>query len=327
MAYSAEVIRLARQELEREKADRESQYRQRLAQAYAQVPRIKEIDLQLRQTMTLAAQAAFLKGEDAAAAMEQVKEANLTLQQERQTLIQRYFAPGWLEEEPVCNRCGGSGYVGSTMCACLQERCRQEQQKLIARLTTGQERFSAFRLDYYPEEPDPRYGVSPRRLMERNLQICKEYADTFGEKSGNLLFVGGTGLGKTFLSACIAVEVAGKGFSVAYETAPRLFAQLSKNQFEGDEQTRTEAAQYTGCDLLILDDLGTEMTNQFVIAALYSLVNDRLLSGKNTIISTNLNVEEIAQRYSPQIASRLRGCYRGLTFVGQDIRVLKNRGL
>ena len=327
MAYSAEVIRLARQRLESEKADRESRYRQRLGQAYAQVPRIKQIDLQLRQTMTLAAQAAFLKGEDAAVAMEQVKEANLSLQQERQALVQQHFAPGWLEEAPVCDRCGGSGYVGSTMCTCLREYCRQEQEKLIARLTTGQERFSAFRLDYYPEEVDARYGVSPRRLMERNLKICTDYADTFGEKSGNLLFVGGTGLGKTFLSACIAVEVARKGFSVAYETAPRLFAQLGKNQFEGDEQTRTETAQYTGCDLLILDDLGTEMTNQFVIAALYALVNDRLLSGKSTIISTNLNVEEIAQRYSPQIASRLRGCYRGLTFVGQDIRVLKNRGL
>lgn len=327
MAYSAEVIRLARQRLESEKADRESQYRQRLQEAYNQVPRIREIDLQLRKTMTVAAQAAFLKGEDAQTAMEQVMQANLQLQQERQTLIERHFAPGFLDEDPVCSRCSGSGYVGSTMCQCLQERCRQEQQKLIDRLTAGNERFSAFRLDYYPEETDPRYGVSPRRLMERNFQICKEYADTFGEKSGNLLFVGNTGLGKTFLSACIAAEVAEKGFSVAYESAPRLFERLGKDQFAGDEQTHAETAQYKDCDLLILDDLGTEMTNQFTVAALYSLVNDRLLSGKSTVISTNLNVDEIAQRYSPQIASRLRGCYRGLTFLGEDIRVVKNRGL
>lgn len=327
MAYSAEVIRLARQRLESEKADRESQYRQRLQEAYEKVPRIKEIDLQLRKTMAVAAQAAFLKGGDAQTAMEQVMQANLALQQERKLLAEQHFAPGYLEEAPVCSRCGGSGYVGSSMCACLQERCRQEQQKLIDRLTAGQERFSAFRLDYYPEEVDPRYGVSPRRLMERNLKLCREYADAFGGKSSNLLFVGNTGLGKTFLSACIAAEVAGKGFSVAYESAPRLFERLGRDQFSGDEQSHTEAAQYTGCDLLILDDLGTEMTNQFTVAALYSLVNDRLLSGKSTVISTNLNVDEIAQRYSPQIASRLRGCYRGLTFLGEDIRVLKNRGL
>lgn len=324
MAYSAEVIRLARQQLESEKADRESAYRQRLMQAYEQVPRIREIDIQLRKTMALAAQAAFMKGADAEEAMEQVKQANLALQQERKALEAQHFAPGFLEEDPVCDKCGSGGYVGSAMCTCLQQRCRQQQQKLIDRLTTGKERFASFRLDYYPLETDPMYGVSPRRLMERNLQICKEYADTFGEKSGNLLFVGNTGLGKTFLSACIAAEVAMKGFSVAYESAPRLFDRLGKNQFAGDEQTRQETAQYTDCDLLILDDLGTEMTNQFVISALYSLVNERLLSGKSTVISTNLNVEEIAQRYSPQIASRLQGCYRGLTFLGQDIRVLKN---
>jgi len=138
--------------------------------------------------------------------------------------------------------------------------------------------------------------------------------------------VGGTGLGKTFLSACIARTAADKGFSVAYESAPHLFTKLEKDRFSPNEQTHAEVMKLFACDLLILDDLGTELPGNFVTAALYNLVNDRLLSGKAMVISTNLNVEEINRRYSPQIASRLQGSFQRLTFVGEDIRVLKSRG-
>ena len=144
--------------------------------------------------------------------------------------------------------------------------------------------------------------------------------------SGNLLFSGNTGLGKTFLSACIARSVADQGYSVVYESAGHLFAALEKARFEANEENRRAAAKYTECDLLIVDDLGTELPGQFVTAALYSLINDRLLTGKPTIISTNLNSDEIARRYNPQIASRLRGSYKRVAFVGDDIRLLKNRG-
>ena len=137
--------------------------------------------------------------------------------------------------------------------------------------------------------------------------------------------VGGTGLGKTLLSACIACEVTEKGYSVAYESAPHLFSKLEKNRFHPDEESAMAVAKLEGCDLLIIDDLGTELPGQFVIASLYALVNDRLLSGKPTVISTNLNISEIKERYSPQIASRLQGHYQLLPFVGQDIRILKNR--
>ena len=197
----------------------------------------------------------------------------------------------------------------------------------LSQLTTGQERFDTFRLDYYPEQIDSQYGASPRAIMEKNFLKCMRYAEGFDENSGNLLFIGNTGLGKTFLSACIANVVAEKGYSVAYESAPQLFSKLEKDRFNPDENSHAQVRQLMDCDLLIVDDLGTEMPGNFVTAALYSLVNDRLLSRKATVISTNLNIAEIAQRYSPQIASRLQGSFKGLTFVGQDIRVLKNRGL
>ena len=326
MAYSADVVKRARARLAQAKADRESENNQHLAQAYAQVPRLRQIDRQLRQTMAMAAQAVFADGGDVKAAMEDVKQANLALQQERQRLIELHFEEGYLDDSPICSRCGGSGYIGSQMCECLQELCRQEQKKELTLLSGGKENFSQFRLEYYPDQYDSKYGASPRAIMERNFQNCRRYATTFTPNSGNLLFVGGTGLGKTFLSACVARTVADRGYSVMYETAGHLFSKLEQAKFSNNEDAKREAEKLNQCDLLILDDLGTEMPGQFVTAALYSLVNDRLLQNKPMVISTNLNLDELARRYSPQIASRLRGSFSLLTFVGEDIRVLKNRG-
>ena len=327
MAYSAEVIRRARQELAQRKADHESKYNHNLYEAYEKLPRLKQIDFQLRQSMTLAAQSAFVKGKDAVTAMEQVKQANLALQAERQALIAAHFAPGYLVEGAICDCCGGNGYVGSAMCDCLKLLCRQEQMKELKNLTCGQGRFQDFRLDYYPTEVNSAIGVSPRKVMELNLKHARQFAESFDGSGKNLLFVGGTGLGKTFLSACVATVVAEKGCSVAYESAHQLFEKLNKNQFNPDEQSRQDVDRITQCDLLIVDDLGTELPGNFVTAALYGLLNDRLLAGKSMIVSTNLNVDEIARRYSPQIASRLQGSFKNLVFVGNDIRVMKNRGI
>lgn len=327
MAYSAEVVKRARARLAQAKEDRESENRQHLAVAYARVPRIQEIDIQLRRTMAQAAQAAFLQGNDGRELLEKARLENLELQQERAILAMENFEEGYLDDSPICDKCGGSGYIGSNMCECLTELCRQEQKKEVSVLSGSREAFNQFRLDYYPDRIDPKYGASPRTIMERNLKICRTYALTFAPNAGNLLFVGGTGLGKTFLSACIARAVADRGYSVVYESAGHLFGKLEQAKFSPSEEARREAARFTDCDLLILDDLGTEMPGQFVTAAFYALLNDRILAGKPMVISTNLNIDEAARRYSPQIASRLQGSFQGLTFVGEDIRILKNRGL
>ena len=327
MGYSAEVVRRARARLAQAREDRESENRQHLTEAYAKVPRLKQIDVQLRRTMALAAQAVFVSGGDAQAAMAEARNANLELQRERDALVAEYFEEGYLDDSPVCDCCGGLGYVGSTMCECLRELCRQEQKKELSLLSGGKESFSQFRLDYYPDRLDAKLGVSPRMIMERNFKICRTYAATFSMNSGNLLFNGGTGLGKTFLSACIARTVADRGYSVVYETASHLFNKLERAKFSNDEEARQETRKYQDCDLLIVDDLGTEMPGQFVTAALYSLVNDRMLENKPMVVSTNLNIDEIKRRYSPQIGSRLEGGFTRLTFLGEDIRVLKSKGL
>ena len=321
MGYSAEVMRRARARLAAAKADRESENQQHLAEAYAKVPRLQEIDRQLRMTMAMAAQAAFVRGDDARTAMEEVKRQNLALQQERQQLVHLYFEEGYLDDSPICDHCGGSGYVGATMCECLKELCRQEQKKELTFLNVGREHFDQFRLDYYPERDNI------RTLMEMVYNTCRRYAYGFTEKSGNLLFSGDTGLGKTFLSACIARTVADRGYSVVYESAGHLFSKLERAKFYGDEEARAEVKKYTACDLLIIDDLGTEMPGQFVNSALYNLLNDRLLAGKPMVISTNLNVmEDLPKRYPAQVVSRLQGHFKLIPFVGEDIRVKKNWG-
>ena len=327
MSYSADILTRAKGILAQKKADAQSRYNQRLQEAYEKAPRLREIDRQLRLSMSLAAKTVFSEGGDPQLTMEEVKKANLALQQERKAILAENFPENFLEEEVVCPHCGGSGYFGSNMCACLAQLCRQEQMKTLSRLTRGGESFADFRLDYYPEAVDRSVGVSPRVLMQKNLQIAQQYAKDFTPGCGNLLFCGYTGLGKTFLSACIANEVANKGYSIAYESAPELFAKLEKNRFNPDDAIRAECEKFSHCDLLIIDDLGTEMPGNFVTAALYALVNERLLAGKAMLISTNLNNEEIAKRYSPQIASRLQGEFTNLPFLGQDIRAMKARGL
>jgi len=325
MGYSIEVVRRARERLAQARSDRERENREHLALAYEQQPRLREIDRQLRMTMAGAARAAFAGGE-ALKLMEQAKAENLALQREREQIVRSCFEEGFLDETSICPVCSGTGYVGSTMCDCLAELCRQEQKKELTFLSAGRESFDQFRLDYYSDKPTAA-GFVPRVIMEKTYQTCRRYAFGFHPKAGNLLFSGNTGLGKTFLSACIARAVADQGYSVVYESAGKLFQTLEKARFEANEENRRAAAKYSECDLLIVDDLGTELPGQFVTAALYSLINDRLLEAMPTIISTNLSEEELVRRYNPQIASRLRGSYRRVAFVGDDIRLLKNRGV
>ena len=324
MAYSAEVIKRASARLAKAKADREAENQRHLLQAYEQIPQLREIDQKIQRTMVEAVQAVFSRGAGPET-LENARKENQTLQQQRAALVNANFEEGFLDDAPICSKCGGNGYVGTTMCECLQELCRQEQKKELSVLSGGKESFSQFRLDYYSDQYDPKYGASPRDIMKLTYEKCYRYASTFTENADNLIFIGGTGLGKTFLSACIAGQVANKGYSVMYETASRLFNKLEQAKFTGSEEARAQVAKYYACDLLILDDLGTEMPSQFVTAALYSLLNERLLDGKPMVISTNLNVDEMARRYSPQIASRIHGEFSRLTFVGDDIRVIKNR--
>ena len=181
--------------------------------------------------------------------------------------------------------------------------------------------FSTFDLRYYPAEMDPALRTSPREQMGKVLDFCKHYAAAFTTESRGLFFSGPTGLGKTHLSLAIAREVIGKGYGAAYGSAQNFLMAIEEERF-GRERSRQTLDQLLEADLLVLDDLGTEFTSAFTLSTVYNLLNTRK---KPTIISSNLTVKELQEKYSQRVVSRLFSQFTYLRFVGKDIRQLRSQ--
>lgn len=331
MSYEPNVMRTALARLERR---RESRERRRFAlerELYAKEPRLRQLDAALRGAMADLARLATggrpvqPDGPEISA----IRARSEALQAERAALLAGLgYEPDALDDTPACPTCRDTGWTQGGMCSCLKELCAQEQLRALTALLnlTDEQDFDKLRLDVYSDAPWQGEGRSPRENMRRVVAVCEGYAKQFpGYPLKNLLFSGGTGLGKTFLSGCIAREVSRRGYSVVYDTAIHLFSAFETRRFTRDageeRQARDDTRRYLGCDLLILDDLGSELTSPLAQSSLYEVVNSRLQSGRHTIISTNLSAEQIAQRYTPQLSSRVGGMFRELTFYGDDLRL------
>ncbi|MCD8143954.1 MAG: ATP-binding protein [Oscillospiraceae bacterium] len=323
MGYDSNVIQAASRQLEERRSRRETEFAARQAEIYAKIPRTAAIDRQLRATISAAAAAALRKGTDPAAAIAALKEENLSLQREREQLLrQAGYAPDALVDQPVCPLCRDTGWRGAEMCACLRELCAREQiHQLSSLLDLRGQSFDSFRLDVYSDEPEPNRGISPRQNMQMVYALCKGYAQEFPNfYFKNLFLTGDPGLGKTFLSASIAGVVAERGYSVVYDTVGNVFAQFEARKFEKDPEAQESTLRYLHCDLLILDDLGSEMKTSFTQSALYEILNFRLVGDRCTVISSNLTLERLKKEYTPQIYSRIAGEYRSIAFFGADVR-------
>lgn len=329
MAYDGRIMRRAQQRFEEDRQAREEEFHRRQEGVYDRQPRLRQIDRELRSTMSRLITSALRRGTDPRPAVEVLRDRNLKLQTEREELLRDLGLPvDYLEEKPLCPLCGDTGFCKGGVCRCLRAYYAREQKKeLSVLLDLGSQSFDTFSLDWYSDRIDPSYGISPRQNMESVYEVCANYASHFGRHSGNLLLFGDPGLGKTFLSACIAREVSDGGFSVVYDTAAHIFDRFESRKFGREEggAADSDVERILNCDLLILDDLGTEMTTSFVVSALYQILNTRLVTEKATILNTNLNPGEIARRYSAQIASRVEGEYRLLPFFGEDIRQIKKQ--
>lgn len=332
MAYEQNVLRRATERLEDQRRRREDQQNARRREIYAAIPRVAEIDRQLRRTIVDIIAASLRQGSDPVPAIGVIRDKNLDLQAERAELLVAHGYPAdALDDKPACPKCNDTGWRGAVMCQCLKNLCAQEQIKELSKLLDlGEQSFDTFSLDVYSPSPWRGSGISPRENMEMVYEICLNYAQKFGRFYFNNLFLSGApGLGKTFLSACIARTVSENGFSVVYDTAVNIFSRFEDKKFSRDaddtREARDETRRYLSCDLLILDDLGSEMTTPFVQSALYTLINSRLTADRRTVISSNLSMEDVRRRYAPQIASRLEGEYRVLPFFGEDIRLLRKQ--
>lgn len=328
MAYDGKIMRRALQRFEEDRQERETRFQERRESIFSRQPRLREIDAELRSTMSRIIANALRRGTDPRPAVERLRDENLSLQEERRTLLARMGLPeDCLEEKALCALCGDTGYRNGQVCRCLRKYYAQEQQKELSRmLDLGNQSFDTFSLDWYSEQVLAGQRRSARSHMEERVyNSCAEFAHGFGRRPQNLLLFGAPGLGKTHLSAAIAREVSEKGFSVVYDTAAHVFERFETQKFAREEDAESDVERVLSCDLLILDDLGTEMTTAFVQSALYQIVNTRLMEKKSTIINTNLSPEKLAQRYTQQIASRIEGEYEMLPFVGEDIRKLKKQ--
>lgn len=332
MAYDGKVLRQATLRFDEDKQRRQEQQRQRQQQVYQQCPELESIQREIRGTMGEIIASALRRGTDPLPAIRVIRDKNLSLQKRRAELLAQLGYPeDYLSEKPRCTLCGDTGYRGDGLCSCLKKYYAQEQIRELSRmLDIGSQSFDTFELDWY--SPDrgslPR---SPRENAQRNLNLCRDFAARFRPGRENLLLFGAPGLGKTFLSACIARTVSESGFSVVYDTAVNIFTRFEEQKFARDRleagEAKDETRRYLGCDLLILDDLGSELSTPFVQSALYTLINTRLTADKRTVISSNLTMDQVRARYTPQIASRLEGEYRVLPFYGEDIRLLRKQTL
>lgn len=324
MGYSKELYDRVLKILRERRVSAELQAKERAAAFYAMEPRAGALEREIASTAAKAAKA-ILQGADAVEKMKAQRDRNLTLQKERAALLRKEGLPEtYLQPDYHCKLCKDTGFLDGKMCGCLKRLLREEAYRELNALTPlTLSSFENFSLDFYPDTPTADGKPSARKQMEHNLQICKDYARDFSEESPSLLMQGGTGLGKTHLSLAIARAVIDKGFGVVYGSAQNLAINLDKERFGSDG---SETMQHLlSCDLLILDDLGTEFSTSYISAAIYNIINTRLLSQKPTIINTNLSTPELQERYTERFVSRIIGAYLFLAFIGQDIRQEKRR--
>lgn len=318
MSYSKEIVAAVFSDYNKKREKAEDRRKNRLFKAYEQIPALKKIDYELSST-GLQILGASLQGKDGLEErIAEIKKRNTSLQEERARLLtSNGFEPDYTDLKFECPLCQDRGYINEKMCSCLKNALitKQLEASGVGQLISGQS-FENFSLEFYPD--------SEKEYMAHLLDYLKEYANEFGSDSPNLLFVGGTGLGKTHLSTALAKAVIEKGCYVIYETSTNIFSDFENDRFRdrynGEEPISTK---YMECDLLIIDDLGTEVVTNFTVSCLYNLINTRLNKKLPIILSTNLNSQEIRKLYNDRITSRLFGDFEIQAFKGSDIRKLK----
>ena len=322
MGYGKDVYISAEKIMRERRSQAEAQAERQRTLLYTNYPEAKSIERQISQAAINAAKA-VLGGSNVKKQLTELKSHNIELQDRLAEILKSAgLEKDALKPHYSCAVCGDTGYVDGRMCSCMKDLLRTEAyRKLNAMTPLSLSKFSDFSLGYYSDSPN--IDKPPDRvIMKQTFNFCMNYADTFTTYSDNLIMTGGTGLGKTHLSLAIANKVIQKGFGVIYCSVSTIMSKLENEHF-GKSNEKDTLNLLNNCDLLILDDLGTEFTSQFSQATIYSIINTRLLVKKPTIISTNLTTREMIKLYSERFASRIIGSYKRLIFVGKDVRQQK----
>ncbi|MBQ7500379.1 MAG: ATP-binding protein [Clostridia bacterium] len=255
--------------------------------------------------------------------IDQIRDDSLRIQQDRKKCLTHYGYPeDYTDPKYDCPKCSDTGYVGITMCSCLKTALIKESfasSGLGSLLET--QTFENFSFDYY------KYDGKAYDNIRSIYDYCRDYAGDFSldRKMDNLILIGDTGLGKTHISTAIAKVVIEKGFDVLYRTAIDMFSDFENDRFNRryNDTDEPQSDKYFTAELLIIDDLGTELTNQFTVSTLYNLINKRVIAGRPMIINTNLNVQKLKEKYENRVTSRILGEFKPLMFIGKDVRAQK----
>ncbi|MCI8359758.1 MAG: ATP-binding protein [Clostridiales bacterium] len=314
MGYDKEFYRLALAEKDRMRKAAQRKAEGNRQAAYQKLPRLDQIDRLLAEKGARLALSALGGGD-----LDGLREECRRLGAEKEQLLfsiglsERAFQPAY-----ACADCEDTGRRGNGLCACVHRLAKKlAYERLSSSLPLEESRFDNFSLDFYPDEGQP----SPRKRMAGILEFCRQYAGSFDPRAESLLFFGNTGLGKTHLSLAIAGTALDKGFGVVYGSCQDLLGAVERERFGRAEGRALENA--LSCDLLLLDDLGTEFSTPFNLSVINNLINTRLLERRPTIISTNLSGGELEERYTPRVASRIIGNYARKEFLGPDVRQQK----
>lgn len=310
---------------QRQQAKNQQELSDRTSEIYGRFPQFAEIDARIAAASTSCARALLLDGNDC---VDRLRSQISALAARKTELLTSHGYPAdYLEPHYHCPDCQDTGYIGTEKCHCFRQAIidllyMQSNLREILK----EENFGVFSLSYYSDHIiDPVTGLSAKQTAKRTSDECRRFVKDFDQKFENIFLYGDTGLGKTFLSHCIARELLDSTHSVIYFSAFRLFELFADSAFgRSDSSSQAELEQHIfECDFLIIDDLGTELVNSFVSSQLFLVLNERILRRKSTLISTNLALATFADTYSERVFSRISSNYMMLKLIGDDIRLQK----
>ena len=321
MAYNTEAFKKVMDEYSAKRTAAIDAADERLKDVIEKCPEIKMIDVALAGTGVAIMDAIFEGRDGIEEKLNNIRKKNEELQQQRADCLALLgYEKDYTLPKFECPKCKDTGYdENARLCACFKKALTIETCRIsgLGRLVDIQT-FDSYSLDYF------KYDAEVYENMKEVFDICKDYADNFSPKSENLLLIGDTGLGKTHLSTAIAGSVIGRGYDVCYDTATNVFASFENERFgKQNSKFAVPTERYFDCDLLIIDDLGTEPITQFTVSSLYNLINTRAINEKQILLNTNLSLADMQKKYGDRIASRLFGESTILKFIGKDIRLQK----
>jgi len=297
---------------------------------YEKIPQIKSIDDEISAlTIKYASKVATgeLTPEEAVLCVEKRKNE---LTENRNSIINN---SGEIIEIPSmysCDKCSDTGYIGKDKCSCYLEIMKKVMLSEVNGATSisfdfDKDTFDNFSLEWYSKIKDEKLKISPYDNMKMVLRDCKLFCFDFKKQGGNLFFYGKSGTGKTFMANCIANDLIRQGCNIVYQSAYKLFQFMEDYKFcrINRENNIHEFESIYNSDLLIIDDLGTEFMTAYTCSVFFDILNTRLLNGKSTIINTNLSIGNLEEKYTERVASRIKGYFEMMPFIGDDIRVIK----